>query len=220
LKLIVKILIWSGFTGVLTGQTDSVLVEPGKPYKDGLYLKHSDFRKNQPVTKEQIQTEINKDQVEFYYKITTNEKVLYTLHGNSFSAYSNSIWGFVQNGTLFVNYNGIFYRVPLFGSISYFAGVVEVVGYYSGIYDPMFGMGGGRAVKTKEVHEFLMDYYDGKIIGFSVSAMEKMLKRDPEIYSQFKKLSKRNRRKQVSRYIRMYNEKHPLYQLKEVSDTN
>jgi len=39
--------------------------------------------------------------------------------------------------------------VPVFGAISYFAGVVEVIGYYNGVYDPMYGMGGGRAVKPK-----------------------------------------------------------------------
>ncbi len=212
-RLVIKIFIYILFSGVSKAQTDSVLVPFGQSFADGVYITHKDFRKNLPITKNDIHTDLNKEQIEFYSKLLASDKLLYKKNGSLTSINSNAVWGFVQNGTLFLNYGGNFYRVPVFGTICYFAGVVEVVGYYNGIYDPMFGMGGPRVTKTKEVHEFLMDYYDGNVVLFSVSTLEKMLYKDQEIYHQYKKLSKRNRRKQVSRYIRMYNEKHPMYYL-------
>ncbi len=213
LRIIVKIFFILFTSNCLLAQGDSSIINELNYFKDGLYLTHSDFRKNSPVTKENINTDINKEQLDFYFKTTTREKINYSLNGANYSIESKTIWGFVQNKTLFVNFNGAFYRVPVFGSICYFAGVVEVIGYYNGIYDPVFGPGGARATKTQEVREFLMNYYDGIVVSFSMSEAEKLIKRDEEVYAQFKKLSKRNRKKQVSRYIRMYNEKHPIYTL-------
>jgi hypothetical protein len=108
----------------------------------------------------------------------------------------------------------VFYRVPVFGSISYFAGVVEVTGYYTGVYDPMYGMGGGRAVKTKELNEFLLSYYDGKVINFDMDQLEKLISNDEVVYKEYKSLSRRKRRKQVTHFVRMYNDRHPVYYLK------
>ncbi|MBL7917693.1 MAG: hypothetical protein JNM96_04800, partial [Bacteroidia bacterium] len=155
-------------------QSDSALINDLNYFKDGLYFTHSDFRKNSPLTKNNINTDLNKEQLDFYYKITSFDKINYTQSGTTYTIESKTIWGFVQNKTLFLNYNGVFYRVPVFGSICYFAGIVETIGYYNGIYDPMFGAGGGRATKSQEVREFLMNYYDGKVINFNMDEAEKL----------------------------------------------
>jgi hypothetical protein len=210
---IVKILL---FLIVSSGkaQSDSILINELNIQKDGLFLSHASFRKNQAIDKESISTNVNKEQIDFYSKVTSADVISYNINGTNYNIATKQVWGFMQNKTLFLNYNGIFYRVPVFGAICYFAGVVEVTGYYTGIYDPMFGPGNTRAVKTKEVHEFMMNYYDGKVIGFYLEELENYLSKDDELFKQYKKLSKRNRRKQASRYIRLYNEKHPIYYLK------
>ncbi len=192
-------------------QNDSIQVSELAFFKEGIYISHRDFRKNNALVKENIESELNKEQVDFYSKITSGINLKYSINGDVFQLETKNIWGFVQNKTLFVNYNGVFYRVPVFGSICYFAGVVEVTGYYTGIYDPMFGPGYGRAVKTKEVREFLMNYYDGRVIPYDKDYLNELLSRDELIYKEYKKLSKRNRNKQASRFIRKYNEAHPVY---------
>jgi hypothetical protein len=194
-------------------QSDSIAVSELSFFKEGIFISHRDFRKNNALTKEAIESELNKDQVDFYSKITSMNVVKYKINNEVFQLEVKNIWGFVQNNTLFVNYNGNFYRVPVFGSICYFAGVVEVTGYYTGIYDPMFGPGYSRAVKTKEVREFLMNYYDGRVIPYDKDYLNSLLSRDEELYKDYKKLSKRNRNKQASRFIRRYNETHPVYYL-------
>ncbi len=195
-------------------QSDSVMVTELKPFSDGLYLTNNDHRHNKAISKENIITNINKDQVDFYYKVTATTKIEYSVGGTTYTMEPSHIWGFVQNGTLFVNYKGVFYRVPVFGAISYFAGVVEVSGYYTGVYDPMFGVGAGRTVKTKELNEFIVSYFDGNVVPFDLNYLELLLSTDEKIYKEYKSLSKRKRRKQVTRFVRMYNEKHPVHYLK------
>ncbi len=195
-------------------QSDSVMITELKPFNDGLYLTNNDHRHNKAISKENIITNINKDQVDFYYKVTATQKIEYSAGSTTYTIEPSHIWGFVQNGTLFVNYKGVFYRVPVFGAISYFAGVVEVSGYYTGVYDPMFGVGASRTVKTKELNEFIVSYFDGNVVPFDLNYLELLLSTDETIYKEYKSLSKRKRRKQVTRFVRMYNERHPVHYLK------
>jgi len=204
-------LIYSGF---LMSQSDSVMITELKPFNDGLYFTNTDHRLNKAISKENIVTNINKDQIDFYYKVTSTPKIEYSVGGATYTIEPSHIWGFVQNGTLFVNYKEVFYRVPVFGAISYFAGVVEVTGYYTGVYDPMFGAGSGRTVKTKELNEFIVSYFDGNVVPFDMNYLDMLLSTDETVYKEFKSLNKRKRRKQVTRFIRMYNEKHPVHYLK------
>jgi len=200
---------------IFKAQSDSVMVTEQVGFKEGIYLTHQDFRKNNPITKEQIKTKLDKEQLDFYFKAASNEKLEYTIGAETYSISTKNIWGLEQNKTLFVNFNGAFFRVPVFGAISYFAGVVEVTGYYTGVYDPMFGMGGSRTVKTKELNEFIMNYYDGKVLSFSINELDMMLSKDADVYKQFKSISRRKRKKQATRFIRMYNQNHPVYYLKK-----
>lgn len=198
----------------LNGQVDSIRLTDSTFFKDGLYVTYNDFRHNFNLPKNIIKTNIDKDAIDFYTKITSTGILNYVLSGNTYSLEPKKIWGYVQNQTVFLNYNGVFYRVPIFGAISYFAGIVEVTGYYNGVYDPMFGSGMGRAVKTQELKEFTMNYYNGLVKSFDMEEIDQLLSKDEEVYKQFKTLSRRKRAKQASRFIRMYNERHPIFYLK------
>jgi hypothetical protein len=196
---------------LLQSQSDSVEVNELAYFNEGLYLSAKDLRLNSTIDKQNIESDLNKEQIDFYSKITSQESITVVNGNASYTLGINQVWGYVQNKTLFVNYNGKFFRIPVFGSICYFAGVIEVTGYYNGVYDPMFGPGGTRAVKTQEVREFIMNYYDGRIIPFNMEDLEKLLSRDKDLFDEYSKLNKRNRKKQASRYIRKYNELHPVY---------
>lgn len=195
-------------------QADSVLVNDMTFLNEGLFVSHHDLRHNNAIGKEKIVTNIDKEAIDFYNKLTGTEIIKYTLGSSTFTLETKNIWGYIQNKTLFLNYKGKFYRVPIFGAISYFAGIVEVTGYYNGVYDPMFGAAGGRAIKTNELSEFLMYYFNGKVSTFDMDMLDSILSKDEVVYKEFKSLSKRKRAKQASRFIRMYNERHPIYYLK------
>lgn len=195
--------------GFLIGQSDSVIVPADLAIADAVYISYYDFRHNKGILKEQISSTINKEQLDFVGKSLDKETFSYSDGQQTAEIKSNTIWGFVQNKTLYINYKGSFYRVPVFGSVCYLVATVEIVG--AGFYDPMFGYGSGR---RQEVREFLINFYDGIIKEFKMDEAEVLLSRDKLLYAEFKKLNRRKQKEQIFRYIRKYNDVHPVHFLK------
>ncbi|MDP1800904.1 MAG: hypothetical protein Q8L81_06105 [Bacteroidota bacterium] len=193
----------------LIGQTDSVIVPADLSIADAVYISYYDFRHNKAILKEQIASTLDKEQLDFVGKSLDKEIFSYSDGQKTNEVKSNTVWGFVQNKTLYINYKGSFYRVPVFGSVCYLVATVEIVG--AGFYDPMFGYGSGR---RQEVREFLINFYDGVITEFKMDEAELLLSRDKLIYAEFKKLNRRKQKEQIFRYIRKYNEAHPIHFLK------
>lgn len=199
----------------LFSQQDSIMYSNPSSIKEGLFLSYEDFRYNRVIPKSDIQTFIKKEQLDFLSKVTLNDTINYRIGNSSGKALTKKIWGYYQNNTLFVNYGNEFYRVPVFGAICYFVATVDTY-YNNGIYDPFFngGMAVGVTTPTKEIRDFLMNFYDGKVIPFSMDAAEELLQKNKVVYEEFMKLKKRQRKEQVSRYIRKFNEQQAIYFLK------
>jgi len=179
---------------------------------EGIYLSYQDFRYNWPIPKEKINTAINKDQLDFYSKLIEEDLIDYTERdGSETKVKSEKVWGYCQNNMIYINQDKNFFRIPVFGSISNFIGTVEVVGYSPG-YDPFMNAPmNSTAVKTREIRQYLFDFYSGEIVQFSIEKLEEYLKRDDVIYKEYIALSKKKRKELATKYIRMYNEKHVVY---------
>jgi hypothetical protein len=194
-------------------QKDSVVyTENG--LTEGIYLTYDDFRKNAPITKNEIETTINKDQLDFFGKVIDQLKFTYKRNSTTQVAEAKNAWGFYQNNTLYINYKEVFYRVPVFGAICYLVAIVEVPVYYPGYYGPGFGGTVGGTMKTKEVREFIINFYDGVVQELNFETVELLLSRDEALYKEFKALKRRKKKELVSRYIKRFNEMHPVYFLK------
>ena len=192
-------------------QTDSVAFSAGMLMEDGIYLTYSDFRKNTAIKKNQINSSESKDQLEFINKTIFKGKFSYQLRDEIIQVESKNVWGFFQNNTFYINYKEDFYRVPVFGVISYLVANVTVLN--NGFYDPRFGYSTG-STNTKEIKEFLIDFYSGVMEVFTLEGAERLLARDTNLYEEYNKLSRRNKKEQIYRFIRRYNEIHPVYFLK------
>lgn len=179
---------------------------------EGLYLGHQDFRYNWPIPKEKIITKINKEQLDFYSKLIEEEFIEYTERDGSVSKIkSEQVWGYCQNNIIFINQDKNFYRIPVFGAISNFIGTVEVLSYSPG-FDPFMNAPmNSTAAKTREIRQYLFDFYSGEIVPFSIEKLEEFLKRDEPVYKEFMALSKKKKKEFATKYIRMYNEKHLVY---------
>jgi len=199
-------------TKISFAQTDSVLVPAFLDVPDGIFLSYGDFRYNKGILKDKINSPGNKEQLDYIGKSLEKETFSFFDGQKTNVVNSNTVWGFFQNKTLYINYKGSFYRVPVFGSICYLVATVEVVGV--GFYDPMFGPGSGSSGRRQEVREFLINFYDGMVKEFNMDEAELLLSRDKGLYDEFKKLSNRKQKEQIFRYIRKYNESHPVYFLK------
>ena len=196
----------------LNAQNDSVKCEFNCVLKEGVYLNYYDFRNQNPVLKEEIESALDKNQVNFIGKILKENKFTYNKGGEKIISESKNVWGFYQNNSLHVNFADEFNRVSMFGSISYLIATIEVTS--PGMYTPGYGGMMGGSITTKEVRSFFMNFYDGKIIPFSQGEAEELISRDKELYKEFKTLKARQRKDQISRYIRKYNEINPVYFLK------
>lgn len=191
---------------------DSVAYSRDFRLYEGLYLGYQDFRYNWPIPKEKIITKINKDQLDFYTKLIEGEFVEYYERDGSVSKVrSEKVWGYCQNNNIFINQNKKFFRIPVFGAISNFIGTVEVINYSPG-YDPFMNAPmGSTQMKTLEIRQYLFDFYSGEIMPFSTEQLEEYLKRDDAVYKEYMALSRKKKKELATKYIRMYNEKHPVY---------
>lgn len=191
-------------------QVDSVKFEFGSPINDGVYLSYSDFRRNNPVTKDEIISNLDKEQLNFIEKNMQEVVFYYQKSGVSYTVQPKKIWGYTQNNTLYLNYGGEFFRVPVFGSISYLM-ISVLVPAPAGIYYNGVGASGGY---VRENHEFLMNFYDGKPVELTMKTAEFLLSRDKELFVEFENIKKRKRKAELYRYIRKFNERNPVYFLK------
>lgn len=179
---------------------------------EGLYLGYQDFRYNWPIPKEKIITKINKDQLDFYSKLIEEEFIEYTERDGSITKIqSERVWGYCQNNIIFINQEKNFFRIPVFGAISNFIGTVEVTNYSPG-YDPFMNVPmNSTSTKTREIRQYLFDFYSGEITPFNIEKMDEYLQRDPDIYKEYNTLNKKKKKEFATKYIRMYNEKHLVY---------
>lgn len=189
------------------GQGDSLAFPINSRMDDGIYLSYQDFRYNKPLKKSDIESQEDKSQLEFMSKVLFQEKFKAMRNGNSIVVESKKVWGYFQNNTLYINYQDEFYRVPVFGSICYLVANVTVVN--PGFYDPRFGTSMGTS--SKELREFMMDFYEGIPQEFLMTKVEMLIARDPVLFEEYKKLGRRKQKEQIYRYIRKYNEAHPVY---------
>jgi hypothetical protein len=193
-------------------QPDSVKYDAIAGSMDGVFLTYGDFRHNRSIKRDDILMEGDKTQLDYVGKSLSGEFFNYNFNGVQHKTVSRTVFGFVQNNTFYVNYRGDFYRIPVFGAICYFVANVTVVN--NSFYDPRFGYP-AASVTTTEIKEFIMDFYDGYVLPLSLDLAEEMLQRDVALFSEYKKVKRKRRKEELYRFIRMYNERHPVYFLKE-----
>ncbi|MGZ3862927.1 MAG: hypothetical protein ACXVPN_10985 [Bacteroidia bacterium] len=202
-------------------QSDSVAYTGDMVLKDGLYFSYTDMRKNNPFPKENIISAADKSELDFIFKtVSDNKEISVAYNGQPEKVETKKIWGFCQNNTVYINFQGKFYRIPVFGNISNFLGTVEVYnnynsGFYGGVGVGM-GMGYGgmmgapMPVKQRETRQFIFDFYSGDIMDYTLDNVEMLISRDLKLYEEFMQLKKKKRRDMMMLYVRKYNLTHPV----------
>lgn len=203
---IILLLTWFAAPFFVSAQTDTMALR--EPFREGIFLSYDDFRHQRRIDKDEVVTSVPKAYLYFYSRVLFEKELVIEENGVRRKILSSEVWGFFQNNTLYLNYRGEFYRVPVFGAFSYF--VATVVVSTPGFYDPRFGatVSGGT---TREIREFMMDASEGRVKELNGENVESVLSRDPQLWAEFTKLSRRKQKDQLYRYIRRYNETHPVY---------
>lgn len=203
-------------SAVSFAQNDSIQYTRDYVFNEGVYITYSDFRMNRPITKNVIVSKEDKEQLDFIGKTVENsEYIFFKFGGHVHKVKTDSIWGFSQNNTVFINYDKKMFRIPVFGNISQFVASVEVINNYAGTNSPYYYNYGVTATnmptKGREVRQFLLDFYSGEIMDYTLANITELLKRDDTIYKSFMALSKGKRKKQMGLFLRNYNNAHPVY---------
>lgn len=185
-------------------------------FNEGIYISYSDFRMNRPVSKYVIESKEDKEQLDFIGKTVENsEYIFFKFGGHVHKVKTDSIWGFAQNNTVFINYDKKMFRIPVFGNLSQFVASVEVMNNYAGSNSPFYYNYGvtvtNMPTKGREIHQFILDFYTGKIVEYNLENVTELLKRDEKLYAEFMALSKSKRKKNMGIYLRNYNQAHPVY---------
>jgi len=215
LKWIFIVFIFMAISSV--AQSDSTQYTRDFIFNEGIYITYSDFRMNRPISKTVLSSTEDKNQLDFIGKVVENsEYITFNFGGHFHKVKTDSIWGFAQNNTIFINHDKKMFRVPVFGNISQFIASVEVINNYGGAsISPFYYNYGTTATnmptKSREIRQFVLDFYSGEVYDYNLTNITDILKRDTILYKEFMTLSKRKRKKQMGLFLRRYNALHPIY---------
>ena len=121
------------------------------------------------------------------------------------------IWGYCQNNTIFIKKGRDFFKLSVFAAISNFIATVEVINNSLELDSFLNNQIDIMPQKQVEIRQFLFDFYSGEISEFKIEKVEEYLKRDDLLFKEFIALKKKKKKELAFKYIRLYNEKHPVY---------
>lgn len=115
------------------------------------------------------------------------------------------IWGFCQRGVVYVAAGNGFYRIGLVGSLAH---MVYEENYRD--WDPWL-YGPGTVTRTVLLQQ-IIDMETGRALPFNAAGMDASLAHDRLLQEEFRALPKKKRNSQEAlfRFLRLYNERHPL----------
>lgn len=183
-------------------------------FNDGVYLSFEQIRMNKPIQASRIIFDYDIESFDYYSELVKAENIyFFDDYGIKQSIETKKIWGYVRSGTIYINYNYEFNRIPVVGSISHFIADMTVIRermpdpfYYNNYYSPI-----NSTYTTKEMRQYLLDFNSGKIYPYNLQSVEVLLMQDPKIFDEFNLLKNRKKKKLLFFYIRKFNEMNPLY---------
>lgn len=216
-------------------QQGMVKYTPDFRFRDGIYLNFEQVRQNNPIPKAKLLTSTDYNDKDFFKKLLESDKIYYyDAMGVRQEVEVSTIWGYARNGVIYIQVQNNFNRITFVGNICHF--VADVTTYdnryyspYGGYYDPYYyspynyynsysypygsyySPYGRSGMSRSEIKQYLLDFDTGKIMEFDQKNTELLLMRDNELYEEYVRLPRKDRKDLMFVYIRKFNEKNPLY---------
>jgi len=221
--------------GIFAQDTEREMVEftPDFRFRDGIFMTFEQVRENKPLSKAKILTSADYNDRDFFKQVFANDNIFfYDALGIRQEVSTEDIWGYARNGILYVQIQGGFNRITYVGNICHFVADITTYdrryygspynyydpyyspysyNYYSPYYSPYYMPYRPTTVSRNELVQYMIEFETGKLIEYDLKNVELLLMKDPELYDEFMKLSKKKKKQQMFLYLRKYNEKHPLY---------
>lgn len=190
----------------LRAQRDTLWVpyKAGMPLREGVYFDFRSFRLNTPsVALERITDDQGLPVADLRASLS---RLQYRDEGGAVKRIRmQDLWGFCHRGVVYVAAGNGFYRIGLMGSLAH---MVYEQSYRD--WDPYL-YGYGTVTRTVLVQQ-VVDMETGRALPFNAAGMDAALAHDPLLQEEFRSLPKkqRNRDEALFRFLRLYNERHPL----------
>ncbi len=191
-----------------------VKYSPDFVFNEGVYFTYESFKQNKPYSKSLIVTNIPLNDIDFFNKITENEKiVVFDETGTKQEINTNQLWGYCNNNIIYINYEGKFYRMPIIGEISQFIANIKIIRtspdpFYSRGYYPNMGT---TTYEDSEIRQFLLNFSNGNIYFNNYKNVEILISSNKVIYDEYMALPKRKRKQLSYMYIKKFNDANPIY---------
>jgi hypothetical protein len=203
-------------------QDDSVRLIKYTPeyiFKDGIYLSFDQLKNNSPILKSRIISSLDPDSEDFFEKLLSKDNIyIYDKYGVKKEVPVKNIWGYCNNGMVYINLSENFHRINIIGTLCHF--IADVTVYSNTYYDPYYYYYSNNpyyynmrpvATKSSEIRQFIFNFNDGKVYDYSVEGLEIVLMKDPELYDEYVSLKSKKKKELKFYYIRKFNERNPLY---------
>jgi len=181
-------------------------------FTDGVYLNFEQVKNNAPLLPSRLNTTLDYTSMDFYDKLFEEKQIyVYDNVGNQVEIEVKNIWGYAQNGILYINLYDDFNRMGIIGSIAHFVATRKV--YTPPTYNSYYGYYDSYRAPvntTTEMQQFLLNFDTGEYYPYTPNSVELLLMKDPVLYDEYSNLRARKKKQLMFFYIRKYNEKHQL----------
>ena len=212
--------------------TGMVRYTPDFRFKDGFFVNFDQVRNNDPIPKAKIVTSTDYNSRDFFKNVLENETIyFFDALGLRKEIEVSSLWGYSRNGILYRQLQGNFHRITFVGKLCHFVADITTYdrgyntspyGYYDpyyysryspySYYSPYGYYSPYRSTTSRnELRQYIIDFETGRELEYEPKNVEILLMKDPELYDEYLGLSRKKKKQMAFYYIRMYNEKHPLY---------
>lgn len=191
--------------------TGKVRYSPAYLFKNGLFVSFNQVLLNNPMPFERVISG-NKSNDNWLDLALKTDKIIYLDDfGVQQTIKTSDVWGYCNSGSLFVNWNNEFYRIPYIGRISHYVATQTVRNDY--FADPYYGYypGMNPAYETNKIIQNIIDFESGKSFPFTLETVQAFLMKDTKLFDEFNQLKKNKKKQMMFMYIRRFNDRNPLY---------
>lgn len=240
MRILSSIILLAFGTLLLTAQDEGkelVQFTPDFRFNDGIFVNFEQVKNNAPIPKAKIVTSADYNARDFFRQLFEADAIYYyDAMGVRQELEKDGIWGYSRNGILYRQMQGTFHRITYVGSLCHYVADITTYdrryynspynyyspyGYspysYNSYYSPYgyspYGYSPYAPITTSknELRQYVIEFETGREVEYDTKNVEVLLMKDPELYDEFVRLSRKKKKQMLFYYIRKYNEKNPLY---------
>ncbi len=177
-------------------------------FKEGIFPTFNSWKNNAPIEKDCIITNLDKADKSFYQKIFELKSIKYfdVAENKHKVMTTNNVFGYSRDNLVFTKEH---YRINIIGAICHYSSISTIKNNRGEMEVRVLGPH-HQNIKTKSIRSYIIDFEKNTKYRFDKKSLEVILKRDEELFGEYKK-SKAAKRVKMFEFMFKYNEKHPIY---------